>query len=128
MLHFQTQKNIYTYLVLPCEDDAVVIVCGSDNNDRERLVFDYAQKQGAETIVIGNEKAKEAFPEDISWVNNHSADLTKWSQSISSMVCLHLLASEVSKLGGKNPDIPDQVDVDYVIDLLYTGPVAGWKV
>jgi glucosamine 6-phosphate synthetase-like amidotransferase/phosphosugar isomerase protein len=110
------------------ENDAVVIACNDRNNDRELLVADYALKQGAAVIVMGNEAVHGEFPEGVILVDNLSEDLSTWSQCISSLVCLHLLASRVSDLNGKNPDIPDHVDVKYVIDLLYTGPVSGWQV
>lgn len=112
------------------ENDSVVVICGHQNNDREKLVVDYARKQGANVVLIGNNAVRKEFPKDITWIQNMGEGLSPWSQLISSMVCLHLLASQVSKVNGKNPDVPepDQVDVKYVIELLYTGPVAGWKV
>jgi glucosamine 6-phosphate synthetase-like amidotransferase/phosphosugar isomerase protein len=110
------------------ENDSVVLLANDRNNDREKLVADYALKQGADVIVVGSEAVVKAFPEEVLRLQNMSEGLSIWSQYISTIACLHLLASRVSDMSGKNPDIPDHVDVKYVIDLLYTGPVAGWQV
>ena len=40
-----------------------------------------------------------------------------------SAFCLRL-----SRLSYKDPDAPHDVNLKKVIDLLYTGPVAGWNV
>ena len=44
------------------------------------------------------------------------------------MVVLHLFACALSRLSFKDPDAPHDVDLKHVIELLYTGPVAGWQV
>jgi len=44
------------------------------------------------------------------------------------MVVVQLFACELSRLSYKDPDAPHDVNLKKVIDLLYTGPVAGWNV
>lgn len=110
------------------EVDGVVIAANQSGNDRERLVADYARKQGARVIVVGGNLDSAIWPEGCILIDTCSQAHSSWNDALVSMVTCHSIANEVSALGEKNPDIPDGVDVKYVIDLLYTGPVAGWKV
>jgi glucosamine 6-phosphate synthetase-like amidotransferase/phosphosugar isomerase protein len=108
-------------------EDGVVVCANNSGNDREHLVADYAAKQGARLVVTGQGLEKATWPEQALLIDTASRATSPWVDALISMLSLHLVASEISRLSEKNPDIPDSVDVKYVIDLLYTGPVAGWK-
>ncbi len=109
------------------ENDGVVIAANQTGNDREHLVAEYATKQGAKVVVVGRNLDAQDWPKNCLFLNSFSEANSDWADSLISMVSMHKLASELNLLSEKNPDIPDGVDLKYVINLLYTGPVAGWK-
>jgi|GEM_PF-820813 len=105
------------------EVDAVVVV--DDGNLRSRLAAEYAVQQGATTAVVT------PFGADAVPVGAHEVRFADSTDPVGRLfaatAALHVLAAEVSANRGTNPDIPSDVDLDYVIGLLYTEPVDGWN-
>lgn len=106
--------------------DAVVVIGNNISDHREQQVVEYAKKQCARVFVVGNVACEET--ENVVCVAPYLAQLSEYSAVLGSMVALHLFACELSRLSFKDPDAPHDVDLKHVIDLLYTGPVAGWQV
>lgn len=106
--------------------DVVVVSANNVTNHRERQVVEYANDQCARILIIGNVEAG-IENENIVQVAGFSGDLSRWGVVITNCVVLHLFANELAKRSFIDPDIPHDVDVKKIIDLLYTGPVAGWK-
>lgn len=106
------------------EVDVVVVV--DDGNLRSRLAAEYAVQQGATTVVV-TPFGPDSVPEGAHEVRfADSGDPV--GRLFAGIAALHVLAAEVSANRGTNPDIPADVDLDYVIGLLYTEPVDGWNV
>lgn len=106
--------------------DVVVVIANNVTNHRERQVIDYANDQRARVLVVGNIET-DIESENILNVADISKNLSRWGVVITNCVVLHLLANELSKRSFKDPDAPHDVNLKKVIDLLYTGPVAGWQ-
>ena len=106
--------------------DAVIVIGNNISDHRERQVVEYAHNQCARILVVGDVDCEEC--ETIVHVAPFIKELGECSAVLASMVVLHLFACELSRLSFKDPDAPHDVDLKHVIDLLYTGPVAGWQV
>lgn len=105
------------------EVDAVVVI--DDGNLRSRLAADYSIQQGAYTVVVAADQALDLPPG--ARVLNFGNPPDPVSALFAAIVSLHVLAAAVSENRGTNPDIPADVDLEYVIGLLYTDPVDGWN-
>ena len=77
-------------------------------------------------LVVGNVACEET--ENVVRVAPFLSELSPFPAVLASMVVLHLFACALSRLSFKDPDAPHDVDLKHVIELLYTGPVAGWQV
>ncbi len=106
--------------------DAVIVIGNNISDHRERQVIEYAHNQCARVLVIGDVACEEC--ETVVHVAPFIDELGECSAVLASMVVLHMFACELSRLSFKDPDAPHDVDLKHVIDLLYTGPVAGWQV
>ncbi len=106
--------------------DAVIVIGNNISDHREQQVVEYAHNQCARVLVIGDVACEEC--ETVVHVAPFIGELGECSAVLPSMVVLHLFACELSRLSFKDPDAPHDVDLKHVIDLLYTGPVAGWQV
>lgn len=106
--------------------DVVVVTANNVTNHRERQVVEYANDQCARILVIGNVQP-DIKSENIIEVAKFTGSLSRWGVVITNCVVLHLFANELAKRSFKDPDAPHDVDLQKIIDLLYTGPVAGWK-
>ena len=106
--------------------DAVVVIGSNLSDHRERQVVEYAHAQCARVLVVGNVACEEC--ETVVHVAPFLSELSPCTAVLGSMVVLHLFACELSRRSFKDPDAPHDVDLKHVIDLLYTGPVAGWQV
>lgn len=105
----------------------VVIVIGNNLSDhREKQVVEYAKAQCARVLVIGDVDCEEG--ENVVKTAACVSELSEFPAVLASMVVTHLFACELSRRSFKDPDAPHDVDLKHVIDLLYTGPVAGWQV
>ncbi|QCJ44721.1 SIS domain-containing protein [Bacillus sp. S3] len=107
--------------------DAVIVIGNNISDHREVQVVEYAQNQCARVLVIGDVLVENPSINTIQ-VAPFLKTLSPWGVTLASMVILHLFASELSHKAYKDPDIPHDVDLKHVINLLYTGPVAGWQV
>ena len=107
--------------------DAVIVIGNNISDHREKQVVEYAREQCAKILVIGSPQAEEGYA-DIVRTADFIKQLSPWGAVLVSMVVLHLFASELSRKADKNPDIPHEVNLKHIIELLYTGPVAGWQV
>lgn len=107
--------------------DAVIVIGNNILNHRERQVVEYACDQKARVLVVGA-VPKEQNSENLCYLAPWLGELSPWGSSICAMTVLHLFACELSRLSYKDPDQPHDVNLKKVIDLLYTGPVAGWQV
>lgn len=107
--------------------DAVIVIGNNISNHREKQVVEYAQEQCARILVIGGLQLEETDA-NIVKTADFIQELSPWGAALVSMVLLHLFAGELSKKAGKDPDIPHEVNLKHIIELLYTGPVAGWQV
>ncbi|MEG0834750.1 MAG: SIS domain-containing protein [Christensenellaceae bacterium] len=106
--------------------DVVVVIGNNITDHREKQVVEYAKAQCARVLVIGNVDCKES--ENVLRIAPFLSELSAYAAVLASMVVTHLFASELSRLSFKDPDAPHDVDLKNVIELLYTGPVAGWQV
>lgn len=106
--------------------DAVIIIGNNIINHREIQVAEYAKAQCARVLVVGDVPCGQSS-ENCICVAPYLKELSEWGNSICSMVVLQLFACELSRLSFKDPDAPHDVNLKKVIDLLYTGPVAGWS-
>ena len=88
--------------------------------------MEYAKAQCARVLVIGNVACEET--ENVIKAGSSITQLSEFPAVLASMVVTHLFACELSRRSFKDPDAPHDVDLRHVIDLLYTGPVAGWQV
>ena len=107
--------------------DAVIVIGNNILDHRERQVVEYACDQKARVRIVGA-VAKEQNSENAVYLAPWLGELSPWGGSICAMTVLHLFACELSRLSYKDPDQPHDVNLKKVIDLLYTGPVAGWQV
>lgn len=107
--------------------DAVIIIGNNISDHREIQVIEYASDQRARVLAVGNITC-ECKSENCICVAPYLKELSEWGNSICAMVVLQLFACELSRLSFKDPDAPHDVNLKKVIDLLYTGPVAGWKI
>jgi len=107
--------------------DVVVVIGNNISNHREVQVVEYAKKQCARVLVVGDVPVENPG-ENILQVADFIKGLSSWGVTLASLVVLHLFACELSKKAGIDPDIPHEVDLKSVIEMLYTGPVAGWQV
>jgi fructoselysine-6-P-deglycase FrlB-like protein len=103
--------------------DAVIAI--HDGNLRSRLAIEYAVNQGCHTIVVTHNDAA-SLPENAK-VIRLPASGDPVLQLFGSIGAVQAIAAAVSQERGTNPDIPADVDLDYVIGLLYTDPVDGWN-
>lgn len=106
--------------------DAVVIIGNNLSNHREIQVAEYAADQCARVLAVGDVSCEPS--ENCVCVAPYLKELSEWGSSLCAMVVLQLFACELSRLSFKDPDAPHDVNLKKVIDLLYTGPVAGWNV
>lgn len=106
--------------------DAVIVIGNNISDHREQQVVDYARAQCARVLVVGNIACQES--ENVVHVAPFLDQLSPFASVLGSMVVLHLFACALSRLSFKDPDAPHDVDLKHVIELLYTGPVAGWQV
>ncbi len=106
--------------------DVVVVMGNNISNHRENQVVEYANDQCARVLVIGDVESPKS--DNIVKVAPFIKELSPYAAVIANMVVCHLFACELSRLSFKDPDKPHDVDLKKVIDLLYTGPVAGWQV
>lgn len=106
--------------------DAVVVIGNNISDHREQQVVEYAKAQCARVLVVGNVACEET--ENVVRVAPFISELSPFPAVLASMVVLHLFACALSRLSFKDPDAPHDVDLKHVIELLYTGPVAGWQV
>ena len=106
--------------------DAVIVIGNNLSDHREQQVVEYAKAQCARVLVVGDVACEET--ENVVKVAPFISELSEYAAVLASMVVLHLFACELSRLSFKDPDAPHDVDLKHVIDLLYTGPVAGWQV
>ena len=107
--------------------DVVVVIGNNISSHREEQVIEYAQKQCARILVVGNVPIKNPDANTVH-VAPFLDGLSPWGATLASMVVLHLFASELTHKSYKDPDAPHDIDLKHVINLLYTGPVAGWQV
>lgn len=107
--------------------DAVIIIANNRSSHREIQVAEYAKDQRARVLAVGDIACGKAS-ENLIQVAPYIKELTEWGGSICAMVVVQLFACELSRLSYKDPDAPHDVNLKKVIDLLYTGPVAGWNV
>jgi glucosamine--fructose-6-phosphate aminotransferase (isomerizing) len=105
------------------EVDAVVVI--DDGNLRSRLAARYAVQQGAFTVVITTDPESDELPSEAHLIQSSGGH--QISRLFADVAALHGLAVAVSANRGTNPDIPYGVDLEYVIELLYTDPVDGWN-
>lgn len=106
--------------------DAVVIIGNNISNHRETQVAEYAADQCARVLAVGDVPCIPS--QNCVCVAPFLKELSEWGSSLCAMVVLQLFACELSRLSFKDPDAPHDVNLKKVIDLLYTGPVAGWNV
>lgn len=106
--------------------DAVIVIGNNISNHRENQVVEYARNQCARVLVVGDVLV-ENQSENIVQIADFVKSLSPWGSTLASMVVLHLFACELSRKANNDPDAPHEVDLKHVIDLLYTGPVAGWQ-
>lgn len=106
--------------------DAVIIIGNNISDHREIQAAEYASDQRARVLVVGNVNC-DLKTENCIHVAPYLKELSEWGNSICTMVVLQLFACELSRLSFKDPDAPHDVNLKKVIDLLYTGPVAGWN-
>lgn len=107
--------------------DAVIIIGNNKSSHREIQVAEYANNQCARVFIVGDVPC-ELESENCVCVAPYLKELSEWGNSICSMVVLQIFACELSRLSFKDPDAPHDVDLKKVIELLYTGPVAGWGI
>lgn len=107
-------------------DHAVIVVATEGTVERELLVANYASRQGAAVVVVGKPEAGDGWPGDSLRLPVPMEGLAPWSSALVAMVPLHLLGAELSKVRGKNIDRPEDVDVEYLQDLLYGSTLPGW--
>lgn len=107
--------------------DAVIIIANNRSNHREIQAAEYADDQRARVLAVGDIPCKEDS-ENCFNAAPYLKELTEWGNSICAMVTVQLFACELSRLSYKDPDAPHDVNLKKVIDLLYTGPVAGWNI
>lgn len=107
--------------------DAVIIIGNNISNHREIQAAEYAKDQCARILIVGDVPC-EWNSENCIHLAPYLKELSPWGNSICAMVVLQLFACELSRLAFKDPDAPHDVKLKKVIDLLYTGPVAGWNV
>lgn len=107
--------------------DAVIVIGNNNSDHREKQVAEYASDQCASVLIVGNVAGIQESDNYVC-IAPYLKELSKWGASICSMVALQLFACELSRLSFKDPDAPHDVNLKKVIDLLYTGPVAGWNV
>jgi len=106
--------------------DAVIVIGNNITNHRENQVVEYARNQYARVLVVGDILV-EKQSENIVQVAEFIKSLSTWGAALVAMVVLHLFACELSRKAYNDPDAPHEVDLKHVIELLYTGPVAGWQ-
>lgn len=107
--------------------DAVIVIGNGITDHREKQVVEYANDQRARVLVTGGVGA-EIKSENVVYVAPYLSELSPWGSSICTMVVLHMFACGLSRRSFKDPDIVHDVNLKKVIELLYTGPVAGWNV
>jgi len=106
--------------------DTVIVLANNLSVHRETQVIEYAEMQCARILVVGDIVYKET--DNIIKISPYLSSLSSINVVIPTMVIMHIFGSELSRLSDKNPDAPHDVDLRHVIDLLYTGPVAGWQI
>lgn len=103
-----------------------VVMVFDDGNLRTQRAIEYAVEQGCFTIVLCAENS-EKFPDEA-----HTVCLPRVCNTVLRLfdyiVSSHVVAAAVSKAKGTNPDIPSGVNLEGVINLLYTDPVDGWNI
>lgn len=107
--------------------DAVIIIGNNISNHREIQAAEYACDQCARVLLVGN-VYDSLESENCVCIAPYLKEMTEWGNSICVMVILQLFACQLSRLSFKDPDAPHDVNLKKVIDLLYTGPVAGWNI
>lgn len=106
-------------------EQAVIVVSAEETVEREMQVADYAARQGAAVFVVCAPETDDAWPDGSLRLSAPIEGLAPYSGALVAMVSLHLLAGELSRIRGRNPDRPEGVDVDYVVDLLYSSSLPG---
>lgn len=109
-------------------DDVVVVAPTAATHERELQAATYAARQGATVVAVTPWAVDDArLPSGTLAVPVAGHDLAPWSGAVLASVALHLLAVHCAALLGTDPDRPDGVDLDWVLnELLYTAPLAGW--
>lgn len=107
-------------------DDAVVVIASDESFERERQAAQYASRQGAMVIVVADGSADIEWPEGCLRVPVSTRGLAPWSGALVEVAALHMIGGGLSRILGRDPDRPENVDLDYVLDLLYTSPLPGW--
>ena len=105
--------------------DGVLVIAPSGGAERERQVAAYAARQGATVVSLVRDELASGW-QDGQVVPLPTTGLAIWSGALVAMTALHVLAGRVSEAVGTNPDRPDNVDLAYVLALLYTAPLEGW--
>jgi glucosamine 6-phosphate synthetase-like amidotransferase/phosphosugar isomerase protein len=106
--------------------DTVIVLAPGPVTDREHQVAEYALHQGAHVIVVAGAQDATVWPAAGVRLNLPIDGLASWSRALVTMALMHRLAGQLSVLIGSNPDRPEDVDLAYVLKLLYTTPLQGW--
>jgi hypothetical protein len=104
---------------------ALIVVAAEGTVERELLVANYASRQGAAVAVVGKPEAGDGWPGDSLRLSVPMEGLAPRSSALVAMVPLHLLGAELSKVRGKNMGRPEDVNVEYLQDLLYGSTFRG---
>lgn len=103
--------------------DAVVLI--DDGLERTRLVAQYTTKHDVPTVIVTD--AGPTVVESGAHYVHVPSGLGSWARLLADVSVMHALGSAVAEHRGTDPDNRDEVDLAYVINLLYTGAVDGWK-
>lgn len=104
-------------------NDAVVLVA-LNGDERAMQAAQYAARYAGSLLVVANGGAN--WP-GTALLRLPVDGIGPSATALVASVPLQLLALELSRLKGSNPDRPEGVDLEFVLDLLYTSPLAGWR-
>lgn len=106
-------------------DSAVVIIATAPQDNRAHQVAVYASRYAGSVVVFAAEPA-ERWAEGCSVVPLTGSGVHPTVAALCAIVPVQLLALELSRLRATNADRPPDVDLQFVLDLLYTSRLHGW--